>query len=57
MKTILSIKHIADKGKTETLREFAMLLLTTYPSYKPLIPIPATLCITKKDFRITIRNK
>ena len=53
MKTILSIWHIGDKGKTETLRELGNLLLLTYPSFRPIFPtvevVPAT-----GDFRLVI---
>jgi hypothetical protein len=53
MKTILSIWHIGDMGKTETLREFAKLLLTAYPSLRPIIPIPATIPAAG-DFRLVV---
>jgi hypothetical protein len=46
MKTVLAIWHSSDKGKTETLRAFANLLISTFPMIIPLdpkyIPIPAT---------------
>ena len=53
MKTILSIWHSGNKGKTETLREFAYLLLATYPTYRPIFPIPTTIPATG-DFRLVI---
>jgi hypothetical protein len=53
MKTVLSIWHIADKGKTETLRELAKLFLTTYPDYRSILPIP-TIVPDSEDFRLVI---
>jgi hypothetical protein len=35
MKTILAVWNKAGKGKTESIREFAKLLLITFPSYTP----------------------
>lgn len=54
MKTVLAIWHLADKGKTETLREFANLLMATYPSYIPVDPIPPTVS-PDKDFRLIVK--
>lgn len=46
MRTVLAIWHSSDKGKTETLRAFANLLISTFPMIIPVesefIPIPAT---------------
>jgi len=53
MKTILAIWHAANQGKTETLREFAKLLLITYPNYIPVFPIPASVPTTG-DFRLVV---
>jgi len=53
MKTILAVCHIGDKGKTETLREFANLLLISYPSFKPIFPTIASVPTTG-DFRLVI---
>ena len=53
MNTILAIKNSWDKGKTETLREFANLLLNAYPNYRAIYPIP-TKVSTKVDFRLVI---
>lgn len=53
MKTILAIWHVADKGKTATLREFANLLLVTYPTYIPIVPTPAFVPTTN-DFRLVV---
>lgn len=54
MKTILSVWHTSNKGKTETLREFAHLLLATFPSLTPIFPetvfVPAT-----GDFRLVVK--
>ncbi len=53
MKTVLAILHSGDKGKTETLREFANLLIYTYPSFRPIFPIPTTVSATG-DFRLVV---
>lgn len=53
MKTILAIWHVADKGKTATLREFANLLLVTYPTFISVVPIPAVIS-TIGDFRLIV---
>ena len=53
MKTVLSVWHSGDKGKTETLREFANLLLATYPGYIPIVPTPAIIPL-KGDFRLVV---
>ncbi|KAF2517517.1 hypothetical protein E0W68_11145 [Flavobacterium salilacus subsp. salilacus] len=39
-KTILAVWNAGAKGKSNTLRAFANLLLRTYPSYNPIFPIP-----------------
>ena len=54
MKTVLSIWHTSDKGKTETLREFANLLLTTYSSFTPIFPTTA-IVPTTGDFRLVVQ--
>jgi hypothetical protein len=55
-KTIIAIWHSANKGKTETLRNFANLLITTYPTYKLIfsnpLPIP-----TIGDFQLVVQIK
>jgi hypothetical protein len=56
MKTILSIWHTADKGKSETLREFGNLLLRTYPSFRPIFPVVASVPLTG-DFRLVVEIK
>ncbi|HET9506104.1 MAG TPA: hypothetical protein VFO93_21370 [Hymenobacter sp.] len=53
MKTIVAISGAASKGKSSTLREFANVLLTAYPSYKPLYPVPASVP-ANGDFRLII---
>lgn len=55
MKTILSIWHSGNKGKTETLREFANLLLATYPTNRPIFPIPTNIPNTG-DFRLVLET-
>ena len=53
MKTILAVWHVGDKGKTETLRELANLLLLQFPECKPVYPIPHDIP-AKGDFRFII---
>ena len=53
MKTIIAVFNSADKGKTATIREFANQLLVTYPSYIPIVPIPATIPVSG-DFRLIV---
>jgi len=53
MKTVLAIWHSGDKGKTETLREFANLLISTYPTFRPIYPIPTAVSATD-DFRLVV---
>lgn len=55
MKTVLAIWHSADKGKTETLREFANLLLLTFrKEIEAIEPIPAIVAETG-DFRLIFK--
>ncbi len=54
MKTILSVWNLGNKGKTETLREFANLLLANSPTYISIFPLPATVP-TSGDFRLVIQ--
>ena len=56
MKTIVAIFQTADKGKTETLRAFANLLLEKYPSFTPIYPELATVP-PNEDFRLIIKVK
>jgi hypothetical protein len=53
MKTVLAIWHLGDKGKTETIRAFANHLLSTYSTFRPVLPIPAFIPI-KGDFRLVV---
>jgi len=53
MKTVLTIWHSGDKGKTETLREFANLLITTHPTFRPIFPTTTTISVTG-DFRLVV---
>jgi hypothetical protein len=53
MKTIVAIWGASNKGKTSTLREFAIALLAAYPTYKPLFPIPVAIS-AKGDFRLVV---
>lgn len=53
MKTILSVWNSSSKGKTETIRELAKLLLSTYPAFTPVKP--SSVHIPKKgDFILVI---
>lgn len=52
-KTILAIWNTGGKGKTETVREFAKLLLLTYNNYAEIFPIPASIP-SKGDFRLVV---
>ncbi|MFC5045767.1 hypothetical protein ACFSTE_19620 [Aquimarina hainanensis] len=52
-KTILTIWNTGEKGKTESLRQFSNLLLTTFPTYIPIYPIPSNIPISN-DFRLVI---
>jgi hypothetical protein len=54
MKTVLAIWHSGSKGKSGTLREFANLLLTTYPSFGSIFPNPATIP-PDGDFRLVVK--
>lgn len=54
MKTILSVWNTTNKGKTETLREFANLLLSTYPAFVPIFPATAIIP-SKGDFRLVVQ--
>ena len=54
MKTILAVWNKAEKGKTESIREFAKQLLTSYPSFTEIYPIPMTIH-PKWDFRIVVK--
>lgn len=52
-RTVLAIWHEASKGKTESVRQFAMTLLQTYPAFKPIFPIPSKIPL-KGDFRLIV---
>lgn len=52
MKTILAIWHSAGKGKTESVKELANLILHHSPSYKALIPLNIPI---NGDFRVVIK--
>jgi hypothetical protein len=52
-KAILAIWHTADKGKTETLREIATLLLHTFPRYSAILPAPSVVP-PSGDFRLVV---
>jgi len=52
-KTILAVWNAGGKGKTESLREFALNLLRTYPLHVAKVPNPST--VPKKgDFRLVV---
>lgn len=54
LKTVLAIWHTSNQGKTEALREFANLLLATYPTFTTIFPTPATVPVTG-DFRLVVQ--
>jgi hypothetical protein len=54
MKTIVAIRHVHNKGKTATLREFANFLMLQYPKYIPIFPVPAIVPISD-DFRLVLK--
>ncbi|MBC5994016.1 hypothetical protein [Pontibacter cellulosilyticus] len=53
MKTILAISHASGKGKTQTIRELANLLLGSYPTFVAIKPIPAKVPVDG-DFQLII---
>lgn len=53
MKTILGLWNAADKGKTDTLREFAKLILSVYPACRVIYPKPVSIS-SKHDFRLVV---
>jgi hypothetical protein len=53
MKTVIALSNISDKGKSDTLREFAKLILSSYPILKAISPIPISVPISG-DFRCVI---
>jgi len=53
MNTIITVWNSGDKGKSETLRELANLVLTNYPSYKSIFPKVAA-PIVSGDFRLVL---
>lgn len=50
---VLAVRHAANKGKTETLREVANHLLQQYPNCIPIVPIPSAVPQTG-DFRLVV---
>ena len=54
MKTVLAIWHTSNKGKTETLRELANLLLTNYPACLPIFPT-SKIVPESGDFRLIVQ--
>ena len=52
-KTILAVWNAGGKGKTESLRQFANILVNKYPNFKPIFPIPANIS-SKNDFRLVV---
>jgi hypothetical protein len=51
MKTIVAIWNKAGKGKSDSIREFAKLLLDTYPTNTPTLPSPIK---SKADFSMIV---
>lgn len=52
-KGIIAIWHVANRGKTETLRELARLLLETFPTHVPVFPNPPAVP-DSGDFRLVV---
>lgn len=53
LKTIIAIWHVAEKGKTETVRAIANNLMEMYPNYNAIFPNPAFVP-DENDFRLVI---
>ena len=53
MKTIIVIKNSGGRGKTNTARELANLIVKSYPDFTPNFPIPFVI-FKINDFRIVI---
>ena len=53
MKTIVVLRNKGDKGKTETLRAFANIIISTYPELKEITPIPINVP-TEHDFKLVV---
>lgn len=53
MKTIVAIWNAANRGKSQTLREFANLLLINYPGLREIDPKPKSVPLTG-DFRLVV---
>lgn len=53
MKTILSVWNTAGKGKSQTIRELARLLLASYPAYVSIDPITISIP-PDRDFLIVV---
>ncbi len=52
-KYALAVWHSGEKGKTESVRQFSIELLSTYPRFTSIIPNPAVVP-TSDDFRLII---
>lgn len=53
-KAIVALSNVSNKGKTETLRQLALLILQQYPDYCPCSPAPANVPPTE-DFRLVVK--
>jgi hypothetical protein len=53
MKTIVAIWNAGNRGKSQTLREFAIFLLINYPGHREIYPIPKSVPLTG-DFRLVV---
>ncbi|AEA44116.1 hypothetical protein [Fluviicola taffensis] len=54
MRTIIAIWHSADMGKSATIRAFANLLITTFPDFEPITPVPPNVP-PNGDFILVVR--
>jgi len=52
-KYALAVWHSENKGKTESVRQFAIELLRAYPGFTPIIPIPSVIPAVN-DFRLIV---
>jgi len=52
-KAIVALWHASNKGKTETLRELANLLIHTFPNHRAVHPVPVSVPVAG-DFRLVI---
>jgi hypothetical protein len=52
-RSVIAIWHVANRGKTQTLRELAKLLLVTYPNHAAIFPVISAVP-DMGDFRLVV---